>query len=104
MTTVDVTIRRIDGPAVLYLHNGMFGPATTALHALIDAYLTGIIQGNWHSTYIDTTLSGATVRSVLAAVDEHDPEFWEESDRARFIAFRDSIDDNADYAIKAIEV
>ena len=104
MTTVDVRIQRIDGPESLHLHNGLFGPATTALHALIDAYRAGAIVGKWHSTYIETTVSGTIVSSVLASVDENDREFRQETDRSQFIAFRDFVDENVRYAIHAIEV
>ena len=80
------------------------GPATTALHALIDAFQAGAVSGPWHSTYIDTTVKGTIVRSILAGIDERDPVFRRDEDRARFAAFREAIEDDADYAVKAIEV
>lgn len=55
----------------------------------MDSYVAGAISGNWHSTYIDTTVNGVIVQSVLAAVDERDPGFREASDRVKFIAFRE---------------
>ena len=42
MTTVDVYIRKADGSDSFSLHNGLFGPATTALHALIK--ITGVVD------------------------------------------------------------
>jgi hypothetical protein len=48
------------------LHNGLFGAATTALHALISQFQEGTITGPWHGSYIDTTVKGTTVRSILA--------------------------------------
>lgn len=103
MTTVDVHIRRVGGPERFSLHNGLWGPATTALHALIHAFQDGTLAGPWHSTYIDTTAPGTVVRSILADVDQLDPEFRGE-DGARFAAFREAIEDHAEYSVKAIEV
>jgi len=82
----------------------MISAATTALHALIDAFTTGAISGQWHSSYIDTTVPGTIVRSMLADIDELDPTFHRKGDWARFVAFRDAIEDDAEYAVKAIEV
>ena len=86
------------------LHNGMLSAATTALHALIDAFTTDAISGQWHSSYIDTTVPGTIVGSMLADIDELDPTFHRKGDWARFVAFRDAIEDDAEYAVKAIEV
>jgi hypothetical protein len=102
VTTVDVYIKRVGGPGSLSLHNGLFGPATSALHALIRAFQDGTLAGPWHSTYIDTTAPGTVVRSVLAGIDDQDPELRED-DRARLASFREEVDDAADYSIKAIE-
>lgn len=45
MTTVGVWTRRADGPDSFSLHNGLFGPATTALHALIGLFQDGTLSG-----------------------------------------------------------
>ena len=97
-------IKKIDGPDSFALRNGMLGPATTALHALIDAFTTGAISGQRHSSYTDTTVPGTIVGSMLADIDELDPTFHREGDWARFVAFRDALEDDAEYAVQAIEV
>jgi hypothetical protein len=104
VTTVDVYIRKADGTASFSLHNGLFGPATTALHALIGAFGDGTISGPWHNSYIDATVKGAIVRSVLVGISELDPPYYQAGNQARLDAFREAIDDEADYRIKAIEV
>ena len=63
------------------------GPATDALHALIDAFRTGTLTGPWHSSYIDATVKGVIVRSILAGIDELDPDYQlhgDHTDWARF--------------------
>ena len=90
MTTVDVYIRRADGADSLSLHNGLFGAATMALHALITQFQDGTISGPWHSSYIDATVKGAIVRSILASISELDPPYHQPGDWARFEAFREA--------------
>jgi hypothetical protein len=104
VTTVDVYIRKTDGGDSFSLHNGLFGPATTALHALISKFQDGTINGPWHSSYIDTTVKGTIVRSVLAGISQLDPPGHQPGDWDRLTAFREAIDDDADYTVKAIEV
>ena len=109
MTTVDVYIQKaaatIGGPGYyLSLHNGLFGPATTALRALIRAYEDGTLTGPWHTSYIEATVPGTVIRSVLAAVDPQDLGSRGDHDRERFAAFCTAIEDGADYSVKAIEV
>ena len=103
MTTVDVWIRRADGLDSFSLHNGLFGPATTALHALISLFRNGTISGPWHSSYVDTTIPGSVLRQVLADIADDDPDF-RPGDQSRLAAFLAALDDEADYTIKAIEV
>jgi hypothetical protein len=103
VTTVDVYIRRADGSDSFSLHNGLFGPATTALHALIGQFQDGTITGPWHSSYIDTTVKGTIVRTILAGISELDPPYHRPGEWARFEAFQEAIDDDADYTVKAIE-
>lgn len=103
MTTVDVYVRKADGTDAFSLHNGLFGAVTTVLHALISKYRDGTISGPWHRSHIDTTVKGSTVRSVLDGITKLDPPYHQPGDWARFATFRQAIDDNAAYTIKAIE-
>jgi hypothetical protein len=103
VTTVDVYISRADGTDSLALHNGLFGSATMVLHALIREFQDGAISGPWHSSYIDTTVNGAIVRSILGGISGLDPLYHPPGDWARLAAFQETIDDDADYTIKAIE-
>jgi hypothetical protein len=102
-TTVDVYIRKADGSDSFSLHSGLFGAASTALHTLIRAFEDGAISGPWHSSYIDTTVKGAIVRSILAGISELDPPCHQPGDWARLTAFQQAIDDDGDYTVKAIE-
>lgn len=72
MTTVDVRITGPTGSGTLYLHNGLWGPATSALHALSGKFMNGTLTGPWNIAEIKATVPGAVVREVLAAVDEAD--------------------------------
>ena len=73
MTTVDVRITGPTGSGTLYLHNGLWGPASSALHALSGQFMNGTLTGPWNIAEIKATVPGAVVREVLAAVDEADP-------------------------------
>lgn len=103
MTTVDVYIRRANGGDSFSLHNGLLGAATAALHALIRQFQDGTITGPWHSSYIDTTVMGTIVRTILDGISELDPPYHRPGDWARFELFREAIDDDAEYTVKAIE-
>jgi hypothetical protein len=114
MTTIDVYIRRIKGtgnsggPGSVSMHNGMIGPATAALHALIEQFKTGTLTGPWRSSYIEATVQGSVVRAVISAVTKattEDPQaHQEEGTWTTVVAYREGIDDVAQYTIKAIEV
>jgi len=107
VTTVDVYIHRAGtaphGPDSLSLHNGLFGPATTALHGLIDAFRDGTLTGPWHSSHIKATVPGSVVCSVLGRIDENDRDY-DGAVRERLATFREALDDSAEYAVEAIEV
>jgi hypothetical protein len=85
------------------LHNGMWGPATSALHALSAKFQDGTLTGPWNVAEIKATVPGTVVREVLAVVDEADRLFSDE-ERARFAAFRAAIEDSAEYDVYALEV
>jgi hypothetical protein len=104
VTTVDV---RITGPAssgTLRLHNGLFGPATSAPHALSAKFQDGTLTGPWNVAEIRATVLGSVVREVLAAVAEADRAFSDDEARAQFVAFRAAIENGAEYDVFALEV
>jgi len=51
----------------------------------------------------DVTLTGATLRPMLATLDHLD-ELWQGSTEADVIAYRDAITDDAPYEINAIGI
>ena len=66
MTTVDVYIKRLDGPERISLHNGLFGPATIVQGAALDAYNAGNLPGRWNGASINVTVTGRGLRAILA--------------------------------------
>jgi len=117
MTTVDVYIRRVDpgrgadyigGPGYLSLHSYWVGPATEVSHSLVRRFTAGELTGPWHSSYIETTLPGAALRSILADLTQEKTEAPQAGPQEgvwdQIVAFRKAIDDDANYAIKAMEV
>jgi hypothetical protein len=106
MTTVDVRIERLDSDDRLYLHNGMWGPATRVLHAFGRACQDGRIPSSkWNIAEINEVTTGAVVRQALDSIDDQD---WQHSgdstDQERVAAFRDRLLDSADHEIHALEV
>ena len=66
MTTVDVRIERLGSGDRLYLHNGMWGPATSVLHAFGRACQDGRIPSSkWNIAEINEVTTGAVVRQAL---------------------------------------
>ena len=117
MTTVEVDIRLVDprrgadyvgGPGYLSLHSYWVGPATEVLHSLVARFTAGELTGPWHSSYIETTVPGTVLRSILADLTQENTEAPQAGHQQgtwnQIVAYRDSIDDDASYAIEAIEV
>jgi hypothetical protein len=69
----------------------------------VSLFRNGTISGPWHSSYIDTTISGYVIRQVLVGIADDDPDFHP-GDQPRLAAFLAALDDEAEYTIKAIEV
>jgi hypothetical protein len=77
MTTVDVRIERVGSGDRLFLHNGMWGPATSVLHEFGRACQDGRITGtSWNVAEIRAVTTGAVVRQALATVTDWD---WRQS-------------------------
>jgi hypothetical protein len=65
MTTVDVRIERVGSGGRLFLHNGMWGPATSVLHAFGRACQDGrILSSKWNVAEINEVTTGAVVRQA----------------------------------------
>ena len=77
MTTVDVRIERIGSGDRLFLYNGMWGPATSVLHAFGRAYQDGRIPSSkWNLAEINEVTTGAVVRQALDGITDKD---WQQS-------------------------
>jgi hypothetical protein len=82
MTIVDVRIERLDSGDRLSLRNGMWGPATSVLHALSRACQDGrTTSSKWNVADISGVTTGAVVRQALDVITDWD---W--------LQFRDSSD------------
>ena len=106
MTTVDVRIQHVDSGDRLYLHNGMWGPATRVLHAFGRACQDGRIPSSkWNIAEINEVTTGAVVRQALDSIENRDWQHTRDStDQERVTAFRDRLVDSAQYEIHALEV
>ena len=102
MTTVDVYIHRTGTRDYLSLRNGLFGPATTLFHSVLQACEDGTATGSWSGSHADIVLSGAALRPMLAGLDHLD-QLWHGTTEAQVIAYRDALVDDAAYEINAIE-
>ncbi len=103
MTTVDVCICRTGTRDYLSLRNGLFGPATTLFHSVLQACQDGTASGSWSGSHADATLSGTALRPMLAGLD-HPGRLWHGTTGAQVTAYRDALADDAACEINAIEV
>ena len=104
MTTVDVYIDGKDRRESFHLRNGLFDPATTVLHAVLEACRRGFASGEWSNSHAEVLMRGSVLRPMLAGLEELVRPWHEDEDNARLAAFRDAIADDAVYAVTAIEV
>ena len=105
MTTVDVRVRRLGSGDQLSLHNGMWGPATSVLHAFGQACQDGrICSSKWNVAEINEVTTGAVVRQALDAITDWDWQQAHDGNQERVAAFRSRLLDNAEYEIYALEV
>jgi hypothetical protein len=71
VTTVDVWIREVDGPFRTTIGNGLFGPATSLMHAIGDRVLAGELPGTFEGrTALETECSGAFLIDLLQHYDD----------------------------------
>ena len=105
MTTVDVYMHRVGNRRESFsLHNGLFGPATTVFHSVLDACQHGLAEGEWSPSHAYVNVTGRVLHSMLSDIHELEGPYHQPADDAEFSAFRDRLVDDADYFIKAIEV
>ncbi len=104
MTTVDVYIEKTGSRDLLVLRNGLFGPATTVFHAVIEACQNGTAAGAWGGSHAEVAVTGKVLRPMLEGLGRLVPPFHEEADNERLATFYLSIEDDAEYDITAIEV
>ena len=77
MTTVDVRIQQVGTGDPLFLHNGMWGPATSVLHAFGRACQDGRIPSSkWNVAEINEVTTGAVVRQALDDITDWD---WQQT-------------------------
>jgi hypothetical protein len=104
VTTVDVYIERTGSQHMLVLRNGLFGPATTVFHSVVQACQNGTATGTWGGSHAEVTLTGKNLRPMLEGLGRLKQPFHAEADNKRLAAFYLSIEDDAEYDITAIEV
>ena len=103
MTTVNVYIERTGSRNMLVLRNGLFGPATTVFHAVLQACQDGTATGPWGGSHAEVAVTGKTLRPMLDGIGQLEPPYHEQADNDRLEAFRLSIVEDAEYDITAIE-
>jgi hypothetical protein len=104
MTTVDVYIEKSGTSDLLVLRNGLFGPATTVFHAVVQACQDGTATGQWGGSHAEVTLTGKVLRPMLDGLDPLESPWHQPADNDKLDAFRQAIIDDAEYDITAIEV
>ncbi|NJC69242.1 hypothetical protein HC031_05845 [Planosporangium thailandense] len=67
MTTVDVYVSRAD-ESQFSLHSGLFGPATTVFHRLVDLIHRGEVKGTYDVACASGEVPGAMLRQLLEGV------------------------------------
>jgi hypothetical protein len=104
MTTVDVYIEKTGTRDMLVLRNGLFGPATTVFHAVIRACQDGTATGQWGGSHAEVMLTGKALRPMLDGLPPLESPWHWPADNDKLHVFRESIVDDAEYDVTAIEV
>jgi hypothetical protein len=105
MGTVDVYvfIREIGNDSSLVLHSGQSGPATSVFPTLLEVLMDGSASGEWSGDHANIKVNGRVLRSMLANIRDLDTADWQEVQGIDFAAFRETITDDAEYVVKAIQ-
>ena len=104
MTAVDVYINGKDRTESFFLHNGLFGPATTVFHAVLGACREGSASGEWINSHAEVLMRGPVLHPMLDGLEDLKRPYQYEGDKAQLAAFREAITDHGVYAVTAIEV
>jgi hypothetical protein len=104
VTTVDVRIQRVDGEKPLYLHNGMFGPATSVFSAVVESCRDGRGDGRWTGpAAFEATMAGRDLRAVLTAVGVEDSASTPAETKGQLEGYLGRLEDDAKYRVTALE-
>jgi hypothetical protein len=98
MTTVDIYVDH-EGERQFSLHNGLYGPATTAFHRLTDHIRGGEVRGTYDGASAKGEVPGTVLRLLLHGVGE-DTRSYDPVDEQALLA---AIVDDYIYDVDAIE-
>jgi hypothetical protein len=105
MASVDVYVfmRKVGNDNSFVLHSGQFGPASAVFHALPGALMDGSASGEWSGDHARMRVNGRVLRSMLADIRDLDTADWQGGNKIDATAVRNSITDDAEYVVKAIQ-
>jgi hypothetical protein len=105
MAIVDVYVfmRKVGNGISFVLHSGQVGPAATVFHALLGALIYCSAIGEWSDGHAHMRVNGSVLRSILGDIHVFYKADWQEAQVINTAAFRESIMDDAEYVVKAIQ-
>jgi hypothetical protein len=105
MDTVDVYVflRKVGNDSSFVIHGGQFGPAATVFHTLLGALIDGTASGEWSGGHAHMRVNGRVLRSMLADIHDFDTADSQHGQKVEVAAIRESIMDDAEYVVKAIQ-
>ena len=65
MTTVDTTVSALDSGTAFRVHNGLGGPATGLMFAMMDGVRDGRLSGSFNEASADAICPGAELLDIL---------------------------------------
>ena|SRR5215472_7249387 len=108
MATVDVYvfvfIRKLGNSDLLVLHSGRPGPASAVFHALAGAMMDGLASGEWSGENAHVRTSGRVLRSMLADIHDSSTSGLQEANETDLTTFRQTITDDDQYAVQALQI